>query len=184
MTGDWRDEREDRGASALNIALAVSVGLHLLALILLESPQQGMGVGGAEMFVPIDLAQIETVSVSESGVFTMQDLSAQDQSAERVARAKREAYLTYLEQVSDAVHRHRLDSGDTTLIGLVLYSFDIDAAGRFERIVLRRSSGDPALDQAARRAILAASGEIKRPRLLGDKTLTIFQEIRFQYALK
>ncbi len=86
--------------------------------------------------------------------------------------------------MSEALHRHRLDSGDTSLIGLVLFSFDIDAAGRFENIVLRRSSGHDRLDQTARNAVIAASGEVKRPPILGDETLTVFQEIRFQYGLR
>lgn len=87
--------------------------------------------------------------------------------------------------MSEALHRHRLDSADTSLIGLVLFSFDIDAEGRFENIVLRRPSGNDRLDQTARRAVMAASGEVKRPPdSSGDETLTVFQEIRFQYGLR
>ncbi len=109
---------------------------------------------------------------------------AEDQAAHRIAWARREAYLGYLDRVSEALHRHRLDSADTSLIGLVLFSFDIDAEGRFENIVLRRPSGNDRLDQTARRAVMAASGEVKRPPILGDETLTVFQEIRFQYGLR
>lgn len=174
----------DPGTTPLRIAAAVSIGLHLLALLLVGMPLHPTGGGGNGSPLPIDLSKLETVSVSDNGVFRMEGLSADDQASHRLARARREAYLNYLDHVSDAIHRHRLDSGDTTLIGLALFSFDITASGRFERITLRRSSGDPRLDMAARHAILAASGEIKRPKILGDKTLTIFQEIRFQYSLQ
>ena len=174
----------DPGATPLQIAVAVSIGLHLLALLLVGLPVKPTGVGSNASPLPLDLAKLETVSVSDNGVFRMEGLSADDQASHRLARVRREAYLAYLDLVSDAIHRHRLDSGDTTLIGLVLFSFDINASGHFERITLRRSSGDPTLDMAAHRAILAASGEIKRPKILGDKTLTIFQEIRFQYSLQ
>lgn len=174
----------DPGPTPLRIAAAVSIGLHLLALLLVGMPIAPTGSGGNASPLPLDLAKLETVSVSDNGVFSMEGLSADDQAAHRLARARREAYLHYLDLVSDAIHRHRLDSGDTSLIGLVLFSFDINASGHFERVTLRRSSGDSRLDKAAHRAILAASGEIKRPRILGDKTLTIFQEIRFQYSLQ
>ncbi len=182
MTG--RPDTRREAWSPLQTAAALSAGLHLLALLLLDAPALQTNVGGRHALEPIDLAKIETATVGDEGVFAMEGLSAEDQAAHRIARARREAYLGYLDRVSEAVHRHRLDSGDTSLIGLVLFSFDINAAGRFENIVLRRSSGNDRLDQTARNAVIAASGEVKRPPILGDETLTVFQEIRFQYGLR
>lgn len=40
------------------------------------------------------------------------------------------------------------------------------------------------LDEAAVRAVRAASGKVKRPKELGTHDITIFEEVRFQYGLK
>ena len=175
---------EDLELTPIQIALAISISLHLLALLLISPTVYPTDIPGADNFVPIDLSKLDTISMSEHGAFSMEGLTAEAQEANQIARAKRKAYHTYLDQVADAIHRHRLDTGHTNLIGLTLYSFDINASSRFENIVLRRSSGNIQLDQTARQAIMAASGEIKRPKILGNKTLTIFQEVRFQYDLK
>ena len=78
---------------------------------------------------------------------------------------------------------HRLDFGRTDLIGIVTYSFIVDAAGRFSNIRMLASSGWPELDRVAKLAIERSSGRVKRPRLIGAEPLAVVQEVRFQYGL-
>ncbi len=69
-------------------------------------------------------------------------------------------------------------------VGIALVVFHADAGGRFFGIQLKKSSGDKVLDEAAVRAVRAASGKVKRPKELGTHDITIFEEVRFQYGLK
>lgn len=169
---------------ALRIGLSLSVAVHLLALILLNAPEQVDR--SADHALRIDIADVEALSVAENGstLAVQTFVTTQGTDEAKLAQKRRKIYLDYLDAVSAAVHGHRLDTGDASLIGIAGFSFVIDVNGRFSSVTLRKSSGDPKLDAAAERAIRAASGEVKRPKVLGDQPMTVFEEVRYQYGLR
>lgn len=67
-----------------------------------------------------------------------------------------------------------MDDGEAHFGGVAAYVFIVRPDGSFTAPVLRQSSGSPALDVAARRAILAASGSVKRPDILGAANIPVF----------
>ena len=70
------------------------------------------------------------------------------------------------------------------LNGIAVFLFVIDAEGRFMNVQLKKSSGNDELDEIARRAVLAASGRVRRPKILGRLPIAVEDEVRFQYALR
>jgi TonB family protein len=87
---------------------------------------------------------------------------------------RRRAFLEYLDAVDDAVHAHRLDGGETGLLGVATCSFIIGRDGAFSDIELFSSSGHPELDNAALRAVQAASGRVQRPAIIGQEPIRSF----------
>jgi len=108
--------------------------------------------------------------------------SAGREEAERLGR-KRRAYLRYLEDVDSAVHARRLAQGENRLIGTALCTFIIEADGTFSGVALAVSSGTPALDASALRAVRAASGAVRRPAILGREPIRVSLPVKYQYAL-
>lgn len=175
---DLRDARSD----ALRIGIAASVAVHLLALILVEGGfteelrATRIGAEGLESF---------EAAAAPNGTVALESWAEPSGEAERrLAQRRREAMNAYLEAVDDAVHAHRLDAGERDLIGLCSYAFEIGADGRFRNIELRSGSGRADLDRAARRAVEAASGQVKRPAILGDSPILVVIEVRYQYGLR
>lgn len=182
MMSQGRSEAE--GLTPMQTAAAVSVGIHLAAFLLVSIPAADFSFSSSEL-VEMDLESIEAAVVRPGGVVSVEGGAGPGDSDEaKAAEARRTAFLKYLDEVSDAVHRHRLDAGNTDLIGLAEIVFEIDAKGRFKNIRLKKTSGSSELDLAALNAAKAASGEVKRPPILGTGTLTVFEEVRFQYGLK
>ena len=56
--------------------------------------------------------------------------------------------------------------------------------GRFTDPVLRASSGSPQLDASARRAVLAASGKVRRPAIIGTEPIPVILHVKYQYGLR
>ena len=50
--------------------------------------------------------------------------------------------------------------------------------------VLRASSGSPELDASARRAVLAASGKVRRPAIIGTEPIPVILHVKYQYGLR
>lgn len=107
-----------------------------------------------------------------------------DAEAARAAERKRRAFLHYLDAIDEAVHARRLETGGTDLIGVAVYTFLARADGTFSEPALRSSSGDPRLDASARRAILAASGTVRRPAEIGSEPVPVILEVKYQYGLR
>ncbi len=107
-----------------------------------------------------------------------------DVAEAEAADRKREAFLRYLDDIDEAVHARRLDAGDTGLIGVAAYAFIVRPDGTFTEPELRLSSGSPRLDEAARRAVLAASGKVKRPALIGSGPIPVMLHVKYQYGLR
>ncbi|MDO5532623.1 energy transducer TonB [Sutterella sp.] len=166
----------------LRMGLLVSTGVHLVLLV---------GAGGVAMHesdgagnVRIDLATLDAVTVAPEGALSIGAMTGAGDEESKAVEKRRMLYQRYIEEVSDEIHAHRLDSGRSDLIGIAAVAFRADAAGIFHGIVLRKSSGNPELDEASLRAVRASSGKVKRPKELGTGDITVVEEVRFQYGLR
>lgn len=110
-------------------------------------------------------------------------LPPQDEKEANAADMRRRAFLEYLDAVDDAVHAHRLDGGETGLLGVATCSFIIGRDGAFSDIELFSSSGHPELDNAALRAVQAASGRVQRPAIIGQEPIPVVLDVKYQYGL-
>ena len=109
--------------------------------------------------------------------------SASDrEEAERLDR-KRRVYLQYLDEVDDAIHARRLDTGNHSLIGVALCAFTIAPDGSLSDIRIVTTSGTPDLDASALRAVRAASGVVRRPAILGTAPIHVSLPVKYQYGL-
>lgn len=163
--------------------LWISLGVHLMLLI---------GMNGfshervkLDHFVRINTDQIEAVTVDDGGAVELGAFAPETGSAERkLIEERRRIYAEFLEEVAMAIHSHRLDFGHPDLIGIAAFTFVINPDGTFSNVRLIRTSGNPVLDDVARRATLAASGRVKRPKILGTAPIAVENEVRFQYGLR
>lgn len=161
--------------------LAVSLFVHFL-LFGLHAPLAALQPSGATV-VELDLPSLGAFHAPQAGL----GLGPSPPQAEEDAKAadrRRRAFLKYLDDLDDAVHARRLDAGDRGLLGVATYSFQALADGSFTAPVLCASSGDPRLDATARRAILAASGRVKRPAILGRAPIPVILQVKYQYELR
>jgi aryl-alcohol dehydrogenase-like predicted oxidoreductase len=110
--------------------------------------------------------------------------SPRDMDKADAADRKRQAFLRYLDDIDEAVHARRLDGGETGLIGVAEYMFTVRPDGTFTDPVLRASSGSPQLDASARRAVLAASGKVRRPAIIGTEPIPVILHVKYQYGLR
>jgi len=72
---------------------------------------------------------------------------------------------------------------NSRMIGNVLIEFDITVEGHFEQITVRRSSGNPRLDDTAKKAVTHTSGKVKRPPGTGGQRLRSSVVVKYQYGL-
>lgn len=133
--------------------------------------------------VQMDMESSAVDASSEQGTGVVA-ASAADVRDAKAADRKRRAFLQYLDDIDEAVHARRLEDGNTELIGVVAYTFTVRADGSFSEPDLYASSGDPRLDASARRAILAASGKVRRPALLGSEPIHVVLHVKYQHGLK
>lgn len=124
------------------------------------------------------------VTSQGKGALQLGHRTASQDAEHRLADARRKAFAHYLQAVDDAVHSHRLDFGKTDLIGVAKWQFTILADGSFTAPLLVCGSGSAALDETARRAIIAASGTVKRPAIIGTEDILMTLDVKFQHALR
>jgi protein TonB len=137
--------------------------------------------------IPMDFEMAESNSSDslalEQGIEEPSDAEDCEDAARRL---KRLAVKHYLKEVHAAIERRKFLSGNgdlSKLIGNVLYSFHIRSDDSFTDIRLVRSSGDSSLDAAARRAIVAASGVTKRPKIIRGQQFTVSITVKYQYNM-
>ncbi len=170
--------------SPLKIGLAVSVTLHLTILMMLGSARMTDDVTSSRVTL-MNLGELlENVRLDESGPVAVGMLTPEPVDPEAARReAQRKSFVRYVEAVNAEIHSHRLDRGESDLIGIVLIAFTVRPDGRFESFRVVESSRDPKLDDAALYAARVSSGKVKRPKILGGDPLDLFVEVRFQYGL-
>lgn len=168
-------------------ALWTGIGLSLFAhfMLLLYTPEPSEAPSFSAV-LRMDLESSAASAIGERGV-DLSSAALRDPASSEAARAaerKRRAFLRYLDAIDEAVHARRLETGGTDLIGVAVYAFFVRADGSFTEPELRNSSGNSRLDAAARRAILAASGKVRRPAEIGREPIPVILEVKYQYGLR
>lgn len=143
--------------------------------------------GGDMIIVPLDF-DVAVVSSGSALVMeqTVEETADAEGSEEAARRLLREATDQYIKSVLKAIERRKFqtDAGDQSdLIGNALYTIRILPDDTFTDVRLVRSSGNERLDIAAKRAILAASGVVERPKLIGKRTFRLRVPVKYQYSL-
>ena len=155
----------------LAAGIAVSLFAHFALLIAPRPPEP------EPSFTP-------AVATSREKGIGIAAASPRDMDKADAADRKRQAFLRYLDDIDEAVHARRLDGGETGLIGVAEYMFTVRPDGTFTDPVLRASSGSPQLDASARRAVLAASGKVRRPAIIGTEPIPVILHVKYQYGLR
>lgn len=164
--------------------LAISCFLHWGAAHLAPGlvPQAGTD---AQRLARIEMDSLAVAPVDgQAGGIGMEAPPPGYMEQSRAADQRRRAFFDYLDAVAAAVHARRLDGGNEDLIGVATFAFMSLGDGTFSAPVLRQSSGSAALDAAARQAIAAASGTVRRPALLGRGDIPILLQVKYQYGLR
>jgi TonB family protein len=81
------------------------------------------------------------------------------------------------------IHKYADTTQGENLVGNVTVQFEILLDGSFINTKLYNSSGTESLDNAAVSAVVAASGKVKRPKILGSTTLPMTATIKYQFGL-
>lgn len=168
----------------LMVCIATSFMLHMWGLQ--RDWSADAPAGGDEIVIPADFAIAADVPQGNGLTLEQSVDTGDERRAESAAkRLRRQARRRYFQQVREAIERRKFQSGDdlSGLIGNALYTFRIRANDTFADIRLKRSSGDPILDQAALHAIRAASGTVKRPAILGKQRFSLSVAVKYQYSL-
>ncbi|WP_300684439.1 TonB C-terminal domain-containing protein [uncultured Bilophila sp.] len=162
--------------------LITGIALSLFAhFLLLRAPAPEEAPPAFHTVIQMDMESPAVAAVREKGL-GVEAARPGDVAEAEAADRKREAFLRYLDDIDEAVHARRLDAGDTGLIAA--YAFIVRPDGTFTEPELRLSSGSPRLDEAARRAVLAASGKVKRPALIGSGPIPVMLHVKYQYGLR
>ena len=119
--------------------LVVSLFAHFALLIAPNPPEPEPSFTAV---VQMDMASPAVAASREKGIGVVA-ASPRDMADADAADRKRQAFLRYLDDIDEAVHARRLDSGETGLIGVVSYAFAVLPDGTFTEPVLRASSGSP-----------------------------------------
>lgn len=168
------------------LCIAISMFIHIWAVQHDWSPSQEPG-SSDQIIVPLDFDV--AVSTAKDGIALEQGFEepeSKEDCEDAARRLRRLAVRKFLRQVHAAVEQRKFlpGSGDLSgLIGNVRYSFKILPNDSFTAIRLVRSSGDSRLDQAAKRAIAAASGVTNRPKILRGQTFSISITVKYQYSM-
>ena len=157
----------------LAAGIAVSLFAHFALLIAPRPPEPEPSF---TTVVQMDMASPAVATSREKGI-GIAAASPRDMDKADAADRKRQAFLRYL-------HARRLDGGETGLIGVAEYMFTVRPDGTFTDPVLRASSGSPQLDASARRAVLAASGKVRRPAIIGTEPIPVILHVKYQYGLR
>ena len=162
----------------LAAGIAVSLFAHFALLIAPRPPEPEPSF---TTVVQMDMASPAVATSREKGIGIA---AASPRDMADAADRKRQAFLRYLDDIDEAVHARRLDGGETGLIGVAEYMFTVRPDGTFTDPVLRASSGSPQLDASARRAVLAASGKVRRPAIIGTEPIPVILHVKYQYGLR
>lgn len=169
---------------SLKHAFMISVALHLIFFLCFGDTKEGMVT--AQKMVVIDMDSIAVTQSTTPGSVGIESFTPNPhaEAEAQAAQKKRNAYIRYLEEVGEEIHAQRLSFGRTDLIGIATYTFTILPDGSFTNIRLKVSSDSSALDDIAYKAIAASTKKVKRPKIIGEDSIQVEHEVRFQYDLK
>ena len=165
----------------LYAALAISCLVHWGLFHLLGASAELTPVGTLTV---ISMDSLGMGASPEDGAGISMEAAPPRTEPQNTADKRRQAFFAFLDDLDAAVHAHRMDGGEAHFVGVASYAFTVRADGSFTAPVLRQSSGSPDLDAAARRAIIAASGSVKRPDILGAADIPVLLHVKYQYELR
>ncbi len=162
-------------------ALAISCIAHwgMLHLFGAMSEQNSLGTP-----IIISMESLGLGASPEGGSAISMEPAPNRVEPQNTADKRREAFFAFLDDLDAAVHAHRMDGGEEGLLGVAAYAFTVRPDGSFTAPVLRQTSGSPALDAAAYRAVCAATGSVKRPGILGSGEIPVVLYVKYQYDLR
>jgi outer membrane biosynthesis protein TonB len=169
-------------AQRLTVCLLASLCLHYFAASLPahrdESPYASSSPNTVDTTAP-------SVALAVSLPVRLEHAEPEQGKDHATPDERRRALKKYIEQVTREVHSRRRIASATTKsrAGNTLFQVTVDAMGRFRNVCLTRSSGLHELDDAARAAVLEASGVVERPACLGNGPLIITLDVKFQFGL-
>ena len=164
----------------LRVGIALSLFAHFL--LLNEHWQVITPIPPLTISVSLEL-ESSAVTAAQGPGFGINNPSPEAQEQNRIANMKRKAFLQFLTEVETAIHTRRFERGTADLIGLAQCTFIIQPDGHFAAIDLQKSSGNPQLDAAALYAVGAASGVVKRPKIIGPDAIPMTVQVKYQYGL-
>lgn len=173
------------GGRLFGVCLFLSFCIHL---VLMQGDWKlPVSEGGDLLAIPLDISA--AVSNPDSSLSLEQSVLPEEEgeNAEEAARRlRRIAEKRFLSEVREAVERRKFKAGGSRLselIGNVRYRFRIRPDDTFTGLHLVRSSGSTELDRAAERAILLASGAVKRPKILAGRSFSLLITVKYQYSM-
>ena len=164
------------------LCIAISCGLHFWALDR-DWSSDPPAMAGEEIILPADFTIAAAAPMANTLALEQMEGTDDSRSAESTARRRRRmAREQYFQRVRETVERYKFQyNADLSgLLGNALCSFRILPNDTFADIRLRRSSGDPLMDAAALNAIRAASGKVRRPKIVGRQTFLLSIAVKYQ----
>ena len=162
----------------LGAAVAISLACHYALFAVWSTPARRPDPG-TPMVVALTGAE---AGLSLAAPISLERATPAEPAADTSADRRRAALADYVDALAEAVHARRtLRSG--RLIGNARVRVTIDAEGRFSEIEPVASSGDAGLDADAFAAVRKASGAVPRPRVLGDRPITLTLTVKYQFSL-
>jgi TonB family protein len=161
------------------IAISLFVHFAVFSVRLPDRPQPSV----VHAAVPLNLTSSARLNDAGPGL-GVESPDPGSEERNRLANMQRRAFLEFLDAVDETVHAHRLDGGDTGLLGVATCAFTIGADGAFHDVRLYSGSGHPELDRAAIRAVHAASGRVRRPAIIGPEPIPVILDVKYQYGLR
>ncbi|NCC05027.1 MAG: hypothetical protein EOM37_13530 [Proteobacteria bacterium] len=169
----------------LAACIAFSLFAHFL-LIHMSGPSASVGDAN-QILVPADFDVAALSNVDPLGLgHTVEQAAGHDNEEKNNPDKRRQALRQYVSCVREAIEQRKFQpsrQGLENLIGNARYSVTIAPDGSFNDIRLVRTSGEALLDRTAQLGILAASGVVKRPKIIGNAPLHLSVTVKYQHSL-
>ena len=164
----------------LAAGIAVSLFAHFALLIALRPPEPSRPSPPLSRWT----WRPPAVATSREKGIGIAAASPRDMDKADAADRKRQAFLRYLDDIDEG--RARPASGRRRNQAHRRCRIYVHRPARRDvhRSVLRASSGSPQLDASARRAVLAASGKVRRPAIIGTEPIPVILHVKYQYGLR
>lgn len=169
----------------LTACIAFSLFAHFL-LIQMSGPSASVRDAN-QILVPADFDVTAVSSGEPLGLgHTVEQAAGHDNGEKNNPDKRRQALRQYVACVREAIEQRKFQprrQGLENLIGNARYVVTIAPDGSFNDIRLVRTSGGALLDRTAQLGILAASGVVTRPKIIGNAPLHLSVTVKYQHSL-